>query len=174
VDLDRDFPDLVRAHQDAVFSIALRLTGRRADAEDAAQDAFVRAYRALRGYSAERRRELQVRPWLATITINVCRSRARSASRRPGEGDGRDVDAVAGGRTPVESAEDSETARELAAALRRLPDPQRRAVVLHHAGGLTYGEVATALGRPEGTVKADVHRGIAALRTILEPRELLA
>ncbi len=82
-DLDVGFPDVVRAHQDAVYSIALRLTGAPADAEDVAQDAFVRAYRALQGYDPRRRAELALRPWLARITLNLCRNRARAASRRP-------------------------------------------------------------------------------------------
>lgn len=170
--MDRDFPELVRQHQDAVYSIALRLTGRPSEAEDAAQDTFVRAYRALSSYDETRRRELDIRPWLATITINVCRNRARAAGRRPvtsllsGIAEPRET-----GRDAAQRAEDAETAAELADALRRLPDVQRRAIVLHHAGGLTYAEVASALKRPEGTVKADVHRGLRALRALLEQPE---
>jgi RNA polymerase sigma-70 factor (ECF subfamily) len=175
VDLDRAFPDLVREHQNAVYSIALRLTGAPADAEDAAQDAFVRAYRALSTYDDERRRALRVRPWLAAITVNVCRNRVRTASRRPAMGR---LDAThepaSTGRSVGQVAEDRETAAELATALRRIPEPQRQAVVLHGAGGLTYREISEALGRPEGTVKADVHRGLRALRALLEPTENLA
>lgn len=176
-DLEAGFPDVVRAHQDAVYSIALRLTGAPADAEDVAQDAFVRAYRALQGYDPGRRAELALRPWLARITLNLCRNRVRAASRRPRT-------APLDERTePVAVAGDSsagvlrhEAADELAAALALLPEAQRRAVVLHHAGELTYREVAQVVGRPEGTVKADVHRGLGALRSILElqSRELPA
>lgn len=176
-DLDGGFPDLVRAHQDAVYSIALRLTGAPADAEDVAQDAFVRAYRALQGYEPSRRVELALRPWLVRITLNLCRNRARTASRRPRT-------APLDVRTePAATAGDSsagvlrhEAADELAAALALLPEAQRRAVVLHHAGQLTYREVALVVGRPEGTVKADVHRGLGTLRSILElqSRELPA
>lgn len=172
MDLERDFPDLVRAHQDLVYSIALRSTGNAADAEDAAQDAFLRAYQALRTYGDERRAALQVRPWLASITLNTCRNRARANGRRPVRADGADADPPAAGRGPEDALDHLETATALTVALRRLPDRQRWAVVLHHAGGLTYAEVARALARPEGTVKADVHRGLAALRSILEEREL--
>lgn len=186
MDLYAEFSDLVRSHQDAIYSIALRLTGCSADAEDAAQETFLRAYRSLCRFDDDRRAALNVRPWLAAITLNVCRNRARSASRRPREELGPERGAVAedwrgagdgsgrghgAGRTPAEAAEDGETAAELAAALRRLPDVQRRSIVLHHGGGLTYAEVGLALGRPEGTVKADVHRGLAALRSILPPPE---
>lgn len=175
MDLDGDFSDLVRAHQDAIYSIALRLTGGRPDAEDAAQETFLRAYRSLRGFDEERRDALVVRPWLAAIALNVCRNRARSAGRRPAEALGAEPDAGgtsrAGGRNPADAAEDGETAAELAAALRRVPEAQRRSIVLHHGGGFTYAEVALALGRPEGTVKADVHRGLASLRSILTARK---
>ncbi|HEY6013698.1 MAG TPA: sigma factor, partial [Candidatus Limnocylindrales bacterium] len=87
-DLDGSFETLVLAHQDRLFSIALRVLGDRHDAEEAAQDAFVRAYRALVGYEPERILELRLRPWLATIVLNLCRSRlarraARAAIARP-------------------------------------------------------------------------------------------
>ena len=81
--LDGTFEALVLAHQDRLYSIALRVLGDPADAEEAAQDALVRAYRALAGYDAARIRELRLRPWLATIVLNLCRSRrTRGAAAR--------------------------------------------------------------------------------------------
>ena len=77
VDLDGSFEALVAAHAGRLFSIALRFIGDRSDAEEAAQDALVRAYRALAGYDASRIREIRLRPWLATIVLNVCRNRTR-------------------------------------------------------------------------------------------------
>ena len=76
-DLDGSFEALVTAHAGRLFSIALRFIGDRSDAEEAAQDALVRAYRALAGYDEGRIREIRLRPWLATIVLNVCRNRAR-------------------------------------------------------------------------------------------------
>ena len=76
-DLDGAFEDLVRSYQDRLFSFALRLTGRREDAEEIAQDAFVRAYRALSTYPAERIRGMSLRAWLYQITLNVTRNRMR-------------------------------------------------------------------------------------------------
>ena len=73
---------LVRDHQDRLYSIALRLLGDPRDAEEAAQDAFVRAYRALARYDAARIGELRLRPWLATIVLNLCRTRL--GRRAPG------------------------------------------------------------------------------------------
>ena len=74
-DLDGTFEALVLAHQDRLYSIALRMMGDPRDAEEAAQDALVRAYRALASYPTERIRELRLRPWLATIVLNLCRTR---------------------------------------------------------------------------------------------------
>ncbi len=76
-DLDGTFEELVTAYQDRLYSFALRLTGRREDAEEVAQDAFVRAYRALGGYPAERVRAMALRAWLYQITLNVARNRFR-------------------------------------------------------------------------------------------------
>ena len=82
-DLDAAFPALVEAESGRLYGMGLRLTGRPADAEDLAQDALVRAYRALAGWESERIRALAVRPWLASILVNLARNRARAASSRP-------------------------------------------------------------------------------------------
>lgn len=174
-DLDGSFEALVLAHQDRLYTIALRVLGDPRDAEEAAQDTLVRAYRALAEYGPERIRELQLRGWLATIVLNLCRSRvARRAARgaAPLALDAADGSPLAppapvthGPAAVVERrAERDDWAVRLAA----LPLPYRSAVVLRHVDGLSYPEAAAALGRPEGTVKAQVHRGIAMLRTMLE------
>jgi RNA polymerase sigma-70 factor (ECF subfamily) len=161
-DLDASFEALVVAHVDRLFTIALRILDNRADAEEAAQDALVRAYRALDDYDAARIRELRLRPWLTTIVVNVCRNRTRVRRVRTTElgfepGDEPAVDPVA--RRDVRDA--------WAALLLTLPPTQRIAVVLRHVDGLSYAEMSAALGRPEGTLKAQVHRGLAALRDAL-------
>jgi RNA polymerase sigma-70 factor (ECF subfamily) len=159
-DLDGAFPVLVEAHQDRLFTIALRVLGNRSDAEEAAQDAFVRAYRAIAGYQAERIRELRLRPWLATIVLNVCRNRVRV--RRVATTELAFEPAAEPATDPFSSRHGRDA---WAALLATLPPTQRVAVVLRHVDGLSYTEMAEALGRPEGTVKAQVHRGLAALRT---------
>jgi DNA-directed RNA polymerase specialized sigma24 family protein len=75
---------------------------------------------------------------------------------------------AAAGRGPEALATDRETAAELAAHLSALPDRYRIAVVLRHVDGLTYAEMAEALERPEGTLKAQVHRGLGLLRAAIE------
>src|SRR5919199_102312 len=76
-DLDGHFEHLVRVFQDRLYGFALRLTGSPSDAEEATQDTFVRAYRALQSYSEERKHALHLRPWLYQIALNVVRNRVR-------------------------------------------------------------------------------------------------
>jgi len=177
-DLDGSFETLVLAHQDRLYSIALRMLGDARDAEEAAQDALVRAYRALAGYPPDRIRELRLRPWLATIVLNLCRSRL---GRRAGGGrPPLSLDAAEPGTLelptdegsgPAATAARRDASRAWAALLLTLPPAYRSAVVLRHVDGLSYPELATALDRPEGTVKAQVHRGLALLRTAFEAAE---
>ncbi len=172
--LDGTFEALVLAHQDRLYSIALRVLGDPADAEEAAQDAFVRAYRALAGYDAARIRELRLRPWLATIVLNLCRSRrARAgADRRALSLDAPlpvAMEPRAATATGPAAVADRRAERAIwAELLLRLPPSHREAVVLRHVDGLSYPDVALALGRPEGTVKAQVHRGLTQLRAAYE------
>ncbi|MFL5673427.1 MAG: RNA polymerase sigma factor [Chloroflexota bacterium] len=176
-DLDGSFESLVREHQDRIYSIALRMLGDPRDAEEAAQDAFVRAYRALARYDEVRIADLRLRPWLATIVLNLCRSRlgrrvsARSALSLDAELPGGLEPRTDPRRGPAESAASRESATTWAGLLLALPPAYRSAVVLRHIDGLTYPELAAALDRPEGTVKAQVHRGMALLRTAFEAAE---
>ena len=173
-DLEGAFPALVLAHQDRLYTIALRLLGDARDAEEVAQDALVRAFRAMDGYPHERIAALRLRPWLASIAINLARNRRRRIDdRRPPSQleplleAGFDVPVAPRGRPDV-AADRRETQRELADALLRLTPAVRDAIVLRHVDGLSVAETAEALGRPEGTVKAQVHRGLRELRVLLD------
>lgn len=178
-DVDDAFDGVVLAHQDRLYTIALRMLGDPRDAEEAVQDGLVRAYRALTSYEPRRIRELRLRGWLTTIVLNRCRSvasrRPAGAGREPGSALPLDP-AVAADREPAAPAErspasiaDRRAERELwARRLAALPAAYRTAVVLRHVDGLSYPDAARALDRPEGTVKAQVHRGLAMLRTMLE------
>jgi RNA polymerase sigma factor (sigma-70 family) len=175
-DLDRAFPALVADHSNRLFTIAIRLLGDPRDAEEVAQDALVRAYRAIESYPAERTAELRLRPWLASITINLARNRRRRHDdRHPPEQleplldagyDPADHGAAAG---PVAAAR-RESIAELAALLLELPPAVRAAVVLRHVDGLSVAETAEALGRPEGTIKAQVARGLERMRILMTDR----
>jgi RNA polymerase sigma-70 factor (ECF subfamily) len=173
-DVDAAFPALVAAHQDRLYSIALRLLGDRRDAEEVAQDALVRAFRAMHDYPKDRVEALRLRPWLASIAVNLARNRRRRIDDRQPPSSLEPIldagfDPPADGRgAPATAADRHETKRELAVALLVLTPAVRSAIVLRHVDGLSVAEVAEALGRPEGTVKAQVHRGLRELRAILE------
>jgi RNA polymerase sigma factor (sigma-70 family) len=161
-DLDASFEALVQAHVDRLFSIALRILGDRGDAEEAAQDALVRAYRALGGYDDVRIRELRLRPWLTTIVVNVCRNRTRVKRVKTTE-----LGFEPGAEPAVDPVARRDARDAWASLLATLPPAQRIAIVLRHVDGLSYAEMAEALDKPEGTLKAQVHRGLATLRDAL-------
>ena len=176
-DLDGTFEALVRAHVDRCHAIALRVTGNPHDAEEIAQDALVRAYRALATYGPERIRELRLRPWLATIVLNLCRNRARTRTvpQTPMATlveAGWEPRATADETDPLGVALAAADRERLAAHLNALPDRYRIPVVLRHVDDLSYAELAEVLGRPEGTLKAQVHRGLAMLRAAMAGTEL--
>jgi RNA polymerase sigma factor (sigma-70 family) len=170
-DLEQAFPDVVAAYRHAVFTTALRMSGRPEDAADIAAEVFLRAYVALRGYSPERIGQLQVRPWLVTIALNLLRNEARAAGRRPGQVALAPEAAVDDGREgPEDHAQRRDGQARLGVLLTGLPDAQRTAVVLRHVVGLPYAELAVAMGCPEGTAKSHVARGLQRLRATI-PKE---
>lgn len=162
-DLDGGFGELVTAHQDLVFGVALRVVGDHARAQDVFQDAFVRAYRALKRYPPERIRALRARPWLARIALNAARNSLRAERPVTDLAQIREPVATAD-QEPARIAERGDERRMWARLLAQLPDRYRLAVALRHVEGLSYAELAETLGRPLGSVKSDVHRGTALLR----------
>ncbi|HUO46137.1 MAG TPA: RNA polymerase sigma factor [Acidimicrobiia bacterium] len=157
-DLEGAFPDLVFELQDDIYSGLRSLAGN--EAEDLTQETFIRAYRALQSYPPEQIQGLKVRGWIWTIALNLGRNHARDRARRP----------VPVG-TEIEPVSDDPELPDLDAWQRRLAKlsvPMRKAVVLRHVVGLGYDEISLALSRPPGTVKADVHRGLVRLRSIME------
>ena len=172
-DLDAAFETLVRARQDRLYSIALRFLGDPGEAEDAAQDAFVRAYRALGTWDRRRILELRLDAWLATIVVNAARTRLRrrtAGGRRESLTFLDELDHPAAARSEGPEAHLARREAETAWSVRllALPERYRAPIVLRHVDGLAYDEIAIALDRPEGTVKAQVHRGLALLRAMVE------
>jgi RNA polymerase sigma-70 factor (ECF subfamily) len=161
-DFDDGFTVLVKTYQPGIYSGALRLTRSREDAQEVAQDTFLRAYGALGKYDDDRIRSLKVRPWLWTIAVNLVRTRARRA--RPTSPLPPDETL---GSEPEDHFDDTEWNQRLGV----LSQPQRTAVILRHVVDLPVNEIAEITGRPVGTVKADISRGLAKLRTILQEEE---
>jgi RNA polymerase sigma-70 factor, ECF subfamily len=165
-DVEAGFIQLVERMRDGIYALALGLCGSPHDAEDVAQDALVRAYRALRTYSPARRRALHLKAWLAKIALNVWRNRIRGAKRERVELS--DEWAADDADAPEARAERGDAARRLRRLLSTLPDRYRVALVLRHAYDLPYAQAARALGMPVGTLKANVHRGTRMLRAAYE------
>ncbi len=161
-DLDAGFIRLFEVYRDMVFSAALRICGRWADAEDLTAESFLRAYRALTEYRRCRILALRPKSWLLTITLNVWRNQWRDAARRPACAPLDETVHAEAAADPVPA--ELEPDGELGTLLATLPDNQRAAVVLRHVVDLPVAEIATILGRPEGTVKSDISRGLRRLR----------
>lgn len=158
---DGVFERMVHEHQDRVFAFSLALSGNRHDAEEIAQDTFLRAYRALVTYPPERVRDLKQRAWLHQIALNVARNRFRGNRPRIVELNGSEPDNVPG---PEARAMERAGMEQLAARVAGLPPRFREAVVLRYVQDLSYAEVADTLGQPVGTVKSNVYRGLKLLR----------
>ncbi|HXM37022.1 MAG TPA: RNA polymerase sigma factor [Gemmatimonadales bacterium] len=158
---ERMFERMVHEHQHRVFALGLALTGNRHDAEEVAQDTFLRAYRALVTYPPDRIRELKQKPWLHRIALNVVRNRVRGVRPRLVELNGSEPDHTPG---PEAGAMLKAEMDALAVRVAGLPARYRDAVVLRHVQELSYEEAADALGQPVGTVKSNVHRGLKLLR----------
>jgi RNA polymerase sigma-70 factor (ECF subfamily) len=158
---DRFFERMVVDHQNRIFALGFALTGNRHDAEEVAQDTFLRAYRALCTYPPDRMRELKQKAWLHQIAVNVVRNRVRGVHPKLVELNGSEP---ARGSGPEEDVMRKLEIDALAARVAALPPRYREAVVLRHVQELSYAEVADALGQPVGTVKANVHRGLKLLR----------
>jgi RNA polymerase sigma factor (sigma-70 family) len=157
---------LVRAHQDIAFRTACLFAGSAAEAEEAAQEAFVKAWRALPRF----RRDAPFRPWLLAIVGNEARNRRRAAGRRAGL-----AVRVAGERASGDAAPSPEASllaggerRELLAALQALDERDRAVIACRYLLDLSERETAEALGCRRGTVKSRLSRALARMRIELE------
>lgn len=153
---------LVATHQEVVFRTAHAITRNAADAEDAAQEGFVKAYRALGRF----RDGSPFRPWLLAIVANEARNRRRGATRREALvlRAGRDRTFGDAAPSPEEAVLASELRATLVAAIERLDDHHREVIVLRHLLDLSEEETAAALGCRVGTVKSRLSRAMERLR----------
>ena len=157
------FGDLVTRHHARCLRIAVHLVGDPADAEDAVQEALLRAYRHLGGYQEDNR----FGAWLTRILVNQCRNQCRAASARARRPVPPDVEWARAERATAHPADAAAQRAELACALGRLPADQREAVVLRYADELTYDEMAAATGATVAALKMRVQRGCRRLRALL-------
>jgi RNA polymerase sigma-70 factor (ECF subfamily) len=161
------FDELVRRHQAAMITLARVLTSGRGDAEDLAQDVFVRAWRSLRSF----RGESTFRTWLHRVAINVIRTSQSRQGRLMRVFVSRDRDDMPSDPASGEEPVDATLARRqvIDRALATLPDELRIAVTLRDMQGLDYKEIAAALDVPIGTVESRIFRARQRLKPLLEP-----
>ena len=156
------FEDLVRAHEKTVYNLALRMTGNPQDAEDMAQEAFLKAYRSL----PEFRGESKFSVWLYRIVSNVCLDHLRRQSRRPAvslttedeEGEAQQWDVPDESLSPERLLEQKLTREAVQKGLRQLPEEQRQILLLREIKGLSYEEIGEILALEPGTVKSRIFR----------------
>lgn len=154
--------DLVGRYQGEVFGLCYRMLRHRQDAEDMAQESFVRALRSLSSWDPER----DFKPWLLAIAGNRCRSLLAVRTRRP-----RPTDVVDDlpDKTP-DPRPAQQLAEEVELALGRLRDDHRLAFLMFHEHHFSYAQIAEALACPLGTVKTWVHRARRELADSLYER----
>jgi RNA polymerase sigma-70 factor (ECF subfamily) len=165
------YEQLVRLHQQLVFRTALVLTRNAADAEEAAQDAFVKAWGALGRFDPSR----PFRPWLLTIVANEARNRRRAAGRREGLAlrvVGAEPQSSGAAPSPELALLIAERHGALVAALERLNEHERQVIACRFLLDLSEIETAAALGCRVGTVKSRLSRALARLRAQVEPEVL--
>ncbi len=157
---DAAFTELVRRHQQRVYSLCLRVLGDADAAADVAQDTFLTMLRKLDGF----RGEAAFTTWLHRVAVNACYDELRRKRRRPilhvAPDDGREVDH---GPPAADPADEVAGTRDAAAALAAIPEEFRVALVLADVQDMPYDRIAEVLGVPVGTVKSRVHRGRLAL-----------
>jgi len=154
------FETLVLAYQSLAFRTAFVIAGDASDAEEAAQDAFVKAHRALgRFHTGE-----PFRPWLLTIVANEARNRRRARGRRAALTLRAAVEPGANGEDPEAAALASERRERLLSAVERLSEDDRDVLACRYLLELSEEETAAALGIPRGTVKSRTHRALARLQ----------
>lgn len=167
------FNRLVEKHHRTVLNLVYRFTGSAREAEDLAQEVFLRVFRALPGFKGQAR----FMTWVYRITFNLCiRERGRRARREARTQDQESEEAqslVEGlaqpGPSPDEHLVDKELEGAVRLAINRLPEDQRAVVILRRFDDLSYEEIAQVLNLSLPAVKSRLHRARAALKEMLTP-----
>jgi len=162
------YREIVDAYRDPIITVVARVAGPGADAEDLAQDAFLKAFAALDRFDGRS----ALFTWIYRIAVNTARDWVDYRRRRPVvplEGPhGGPAEPADTGALPSEAAERSELRAAVRAALERLPEPFRTTLILREMEGHSYEEVAEILGISIGTVESRLFRARAKLRALLE------
>jgi RNA polymerase sigma-70 factor, ECF subfamily len=175
--LDRYFPQLVLSTQQRLYAFALRQAGSPQDAEDIVQEAFIRAYHALRTYPAERIRFMSIQPWLYKITLHIFYRQSNDSRIQYTPLDMSEESVYCEiedneDERPEQVLENKEDRRNLEALISCLPEHYRISVSCYYFAELSYREIAELLQQPIGTIKSNVHRGTQLLRKTADKARL--
>jgi len=157
------FEELIRKYQDRVYNLCRYMVRDPQDAQDAAQDVFLKAYRGIREF----RPEASLYTWLYRIAVNTCLDYKRKARRDALKNEPLPEDLPSTDPFPAELYESRENTEAIQAALQKLPQKLRAPIVLREIDGLSYEEIAEVLHASVGTVKSRISRGREELRRIL-------
>jgi RNA polymerase sigma-70 factor (ECF subfamily) len=177
-DVDSHFRQLVESYQHQLYRLMLRQVGNAQDAEDIVQEAFLRAYYALRDYAAQGVHLQYLRPWLYKIAFNLYYNRMRVAQPHMFPLDRREENALPEWEHadpepgPEEMAELRESFCEVASIIATLPERYRTVLNLYYCEQFNYQEIADLLHQPQGTVKSKVSRGLERVRAALAEQRL--
>lgn len=167
-DLDTFFHQFVSLYQHRLYGFVLRQLGNGSDAEDITQEAFIRAYFAMKSYPNTRIQTLKLQPWLYKITLNVLYSHTHTSRLQLVSLDFSEEHSLLEREDqspgPEEEVGWQEHRRELEDLVAKLPPRYRLAVNLRYFEDLSYQEISLLLSQPLGTVKSNVHRGLDLLR----------
>ena len=158
------FEELIRRYQDRVYNLCRYMLRDPQDAQDAAQDVFLKAYKGLKDF----RPDASLYTWLHRIAVNTCLDYKRKARRDALKKEPLPEDLPSTEPFPSELYESRENTESIQAALQKLPEKLRAPIVLREIDGLSYEEVAEVLHASVGTVKSRISRAREELRRILQ------
>jgi RNA polymerase sigma-70 factor (ECF subfamily) len=161
------FGQLVLKYQDRIYNLCRYMLQDAEDAQDAAQDAFLKAYAALKTFAPN----ASLYTWLYRITVNTCLDHNKKSRPEPFEDDSAVDNLPSAQPSPERLYQSKETGRLIEGALRKLPGKLRAAIVLREIEGLSYEEIADGLGTSVGTVKSRISRAREELRRLLQKEE---
>jgi RNA polymerase sigma-70 factor (ECF subfamily) len=171
---DRAFDELVLLHKRFVFNLCYRLLGDYDDADDCAQEVFIKVHRSLKSFKFES----SFKTWLYRVTANTCKTKLNSLEYRlrrrrsrldaVDEDDPKRVDIINNKKSPDDELRRKEIGRMIQRAVNKLPSEQKMIVVLRDIEGRSYEEIMEILGCKMGTVKSKLSRARHQLRQLLE------
>ena len=169
------FNQLISRWERPIYALAYRVIGREEDARDVTQETFLRAFRGLAAFKGQ----AKFSSWLYRIALNLCRDWIRRKKRSPIATLPEDVELedLVSDAAPTETVEDLVSRRELSelveAAMARLPEEQRTAIILKEYHGMTFQEIADLQGCPLSTVKTRLYQGLSVLRRELRAAHVM-